>query len=313
MNNKETLQSYNSRLAKNNVSLQDVLDEVNKLQEISLQDKEVIPTKEIQTVTYDEGYNGLGNVTVNAIPNEYIVANLQDKSITLTENGTQTVIADEGYDGLNSVEVITNVSGGISNKSVTEEFYDAYTKLFVDITPEYNKKYDTNEEVTIYSPDSTYTKYFIMQNSSDKFILMWTKPLIPIMSASKSGKLYWYKNIRLYGMTGDIINGDTKGTPADFKYLLTGGSSETVASNGRYQASGTFDTIEDAINALKDSSTVYHKQTYKPAELSGLKNYGNTNTAVIMTNFIEIGQTNLVNECARQLSSNETIAVIPTE
>ena len=39
---------------------------------------------------------------------------LQDKSITITENGTQTITADEGYDGLNSVEVVTNVasSGG---------------------------------------------------------------------------------------------------------------------------------------------------------------------------------------------------------
>lgn len=37
---------------------------------------------------------------------------LQDKSITITENGTQNVTADSGYDGLNSVEVTTNVSGG---------------------------------------------------------------------------------------------------------------------------------------------------------------------------------------------------------
>lgn len=306
MNNKEILQSYNSRLEKNNVSLQDVLDEVNKLQEINLQDKTVVPNKTEQTIIYDTGFNGLGSVIVEPIPDNFIEPS---GTLEIKENGIQDVT--------NYAEVNVNIEGtgggDNGNKNIAEEFYDAYVKVFDSITPEYNKRYDTNEEVTIYSPDTTYTKYFITQNSSDKFILMWTKPLIPIMSASTSGKLYWYKNIRFYGMTGDIINGDTKGTPTDLKYLFTGGTTESTASNGRYQASGTYDTIEDAINALKDSSTVYNKQTYKPAELSGLKNYGDTNTAVVMTNFIEIGQTGLINECGRQLSSNETIVVQTTE
>ena len=102
-----------------------------------LQDKEVIPTQNEQIVRYDENYDGLNQVTVKSIPNEYIVPigtleinengnkdvrnyanvdvnidneiNLQSKSITITENGTQNIIADEEYDGLDSVEVITNV------------------------------------------------------------------------------------------------------------------------------------------------------------------------------------------------------------
>lgn len=36
---------------------------------------------------------------------------LQDKSVTITENGTTTITADSGYDGLNNVEVTTNVAG----------------------------------------------------------------------------------------------------------------------------------------------------------------------------------------------------------
>lgn len=35
--------------------------------------------------------------------------NLEDKSVTITQNGSTTITADEGYDGLNSVNVTTNV------------------------------------------------------------------------------------------------------------------------------------------------------------------------------------------------------------
>lgn len=37
---------------------------------------------------------------------------LQNKSVTITENGTQNVTADTGYDGLNNVSITTNVAGG---------------------------------------------------------------------------------------------------------------------------------------------------------------------------------------------------------
>lgn len=37
---------------------------------------------------------------------------LQNKSVTITENGTTNVTADTGYDGLGEVEVTTNVGGG---------------------------------------------------------------------------------------------------------------------------------------------------------------------------------------------------------
>lgn len=37
---------------------------------------------------------------------------LQDKTITITENGTTNITADEGYDGLNNVTVTTNVASG---------------------------------------------------------------------------------------------------------------------------------------------------------------------------------------------------------
>lgn len=40
---------------------------------------------------------------------------LQDKEVTITENGTTNITADSGYDGLSEVEVTTNVSSSIDD------------------------------------------------------------------------------------------------------------------------------------------------------------------------------------------------------
>lgn len=47
---------------------------------------------------------------------------LQNKNVTITENGTTNITADEGYDGLNEVEVTTNV-----NLDLSEYFEDTIT------------------------------------------------------------------------------------------------------------------------------------------------------------------------------------------
>lgn len=101
---------------------------------INLQNKSVTPSTSEQEITYDTGYNGLGTVTVDRIPSQYIIPS---GSITITENGTtnvaqyasatvnvstgstinnqdktvnpsitaQTITADNGYTGLGTVTV----------------------------------------------------------------------------------------------------------------------------------------------------------------------------------------------------------------
>ena len=58
---------------------------------------------------------------------------LQDKNITITENGTQSVVADNQYNGLGQVTINTNV-GGLQENDVTFYDYDgtilySYSKL----------------------------------------------------------------------------------------------------------------------------------------------------------------------------------------
>ena len=79
--------------------------------EINLQDKTVT---ENGTYTADDGYDGLGTVSVN-VPDREI--NLQDK--TVTENGTVT--ADDGYDGLGTVSVnVPSEEPNIQPLTITE-------------------------------------------------------------------------------------------------------------------------------------------------------------------------------------------------
>lgn len=99
---------------------------------ISLQEKEVTPTKQVQEIIPDSDYDGLSKVTLNEIPNEYIIPNGQlnisengihdvtDKASvnvdvpmptlgtkTITQNGTY-LASDDNLDGYSEVEVATS-------------------------------------------------------------------------------------------------------------------------------------------------------------------------------------------------------------
>lgn len=121
---------------------------------VNNQDKTVTPTTSQQSISADSGYTGLGIVTVNAIPSQYIVPsgnlaitsngtgidvtqyasvsvdvpvgstiNNQDKTVTPTES-QQTITADEGYTGLGTVTInaisSTYVGSGITARDSSD-------------------------------------------------------------------------------------------------------------------------------------------------------------------------------------------------
>ena len=103
-----------------------------------LQEKTVTPSTAAQSITADNGYDGLSKVTVNGDANltadniksgtsifgvtgSYAGSSpkLQSKSVTYTSNGTATITPDEGYDGLSSVDVTVNVVADVPLVTVT--------------------------------------------------------------------------------------------------------------------------------------------------------------------------------------------------
>lgn len=114
----------------------------------NLQEKSATPTTSVQTITPDSGYDGLSQVTVNAIPSNYIeptgnkeiTANgtgidvaayatvsvnvpseevsLQEKSVT-PSTSTQTITPDSGYDGLSQVTVAAIPTATQATPSIT--------------------------------------------------------------------------------------------------------------------------------------------------------------------------------------------------
>ena len=98
----------------------------------NMQEKEAIPTKEQQEIVPDKNYDGLSKVTINPIPDEYIIpdgnleinqngtydvtdktsakVNVPEKQLgtkTITKNGTYNA-TDDNLDGYSKVEVATS-------------------------------------------------------------------------------------------------------------------------------------------------------------------------------------------------------------
>ena len=116
-----------------------------------MQEKEVVPTKEIQEILPDKNFDGLSKVIVDKIPDEYVIpsgnleisqngtfdvtdkanaiVNVPEKKLgtkTITTNGTYKAI-DDNLDGYNEVEVTT--SGVDINEYLNNTLYNASSAI----------------------------------------------------------------------------------------------------------------------------------------------------------------------------------------
>ena len=97
----------------------------------NLQEKEVIPTKEVQEIVADKIYDGLSKVTVQSIPNEYIVPSGE---IEFTQNGTYDV-TDKASAKVNIKEKVLGTKTITSNGTykAIDDNLDGYSEVEVNI------------------------------------------------------------------------------------------------------------------------------------------------------------------------------------
>jgi hypothetical protein len=174
MSNKETLQNYNNRLSANNTSLNEILEIVEGLPKITepiLQDKIIEITENgTQTITADEGYDGLKSITITTqtTPAE----NIKDYQLV-------QYIQSTSYEH-NTNYIDTEI---VANNNTTIEIKFAYN----DTTTEYSR---------IYGGDGNYFRTETSSNYGTHTIFCW------------NNKIYQYEGWGSANLNTNIIKQD---------------------------------------------------------------------------------------------------------
>ena len=155
----------------------------------NMQEKEAIPTKEQQEIVPDKNYDGLSKVTVNPIPDEYIIP---DGNLEINQNGTYDVNNYSSAE-VNVPEKVLGTKTITSNGTynAVDDNLDGYSQVSVETSGvDINDYFETNST----------------QVSSYENVGCWYRLVKKLPSIKHTGQSKYYLFRRFQGEELDTLN-----------------------------------------------------------------------------------------------------------
>lgn len=220
-----------------------------------LQDKtDIVPTENEQTISYDEGYDGLNSVQINAIPSTYVGTDVAKRNASsLTVDGA-TVTAPAGYYASNASKTVP--SGAVGNITFTLDQANGMVEA-----------HQTNEAG------------YISGNSSTTAYLLETQPATTIIpsdtqqTAVLAGK-YTTGDVTVDAIPTDYVGPDvTRRDASDISAMFVPGSSKVNIPSGYYENNEEYSLPSGSVGnidiSISDRGVITASVDYEAGFVSG--------------------------------------------